>query len=88
MAKGWPERSSSAALDVNDLDRTPDADEGDPDWYRLVAAELADVLDEQGLSTPPRRMLADRLPFDAPTPKTVLRRPPYRVWDAMFHWSD
>ncbi len=88
MERGWPEKSSSVALDVNDLRGPLTGDGPDPDWYARTAAKLGGVLKGRGLTQPEAGVLANELPFESPVPRTVLRRPPYRVWDAMFHWSD
>ena len=88
LEKGWPESSSSAVLDVNDLKALAFREGEIGDWYGSVAEEIMDVLAVEGLTQPEAGMLANELPFDEPAPRTLLRRPPYRVWDAMFHWSD
>jgi hypothetical protein len=73
--------SSFGFLDVAWLSELPPGD-----WNEEIN-EIKDKLQRFGFSLPSREELSKELPFPADIP-TILGEQPYRVFDAVFYWSD
>jgi hypothetical protein len=54
---------------------------------RFVEAAVLDALARAGMHVLPRGLAREPVPFDAPI-ATNFAKPPYRVFDAIFHWRD
>lgn len=80
--KRWNDRSASSYMPSLEL-----VDEFTRPAVKLLAEQLRESLEQQGLRRLQRRDLSSPLRADATVP-TILSEAPYTVFDALFHWED
>ena len=73
--------ASSELLSIGKISTLPKGD-----WVDFIA-EIRSKLEQQGFVILEPKALEKEIPFDAKI-ETNLRNPPFKIFDAFFHWND